>query len=141
MRVVNNPDKYLSKDLVESFFELGKINHVDKTLCGNGATTAFLNTWPKSNKTKILIAPNKGVVVNKQQQYSGSYSFIYQESDDIIYGSSFVIIVANRSSCIVWQIWFNKELCCWFNCYSKLEKLTIAERRSAHLCIHWEEFH
>jgi len=97
MKIITNPDKYLSKRLVNSFFEIGTINHVDKVMTGNGATTAFLTTPPEINKTKILIAPNKGVVINKREQYNdnANYSFVYKESDHIIYGSSFVVIVVD----------------------------------------------
>ena len=97
MKIITNPDKYLSKRLVNSFFEIGTINHVDKVMTGNVATTAFLTTPPEINKTKILIAPNKGVVINKREQYNdnANYSFVYKESDHIIYGSSFVVIVVD----------------------------------------------
>ena len=59
--------KYLSASLVRKTFRSNKITRVDKTLCGNGFTTAFLNLTPDPGKLNVLIEPNTGVILSKQK--------------------------------------------------------------------------
>lgn len=67
--VIENNFKYITKNTLNQCFKNGEINHVDKVICGNGFSTAFLNTKPPKGKINILIAPNKAVVIDKEQSY------------------------------------------------------------------------
>ncbi|WP_420378807.1 hypothetical protein [Gilvibacter sp.] len=67
MEILEYPGKYLPKVIVEATFRKGQITRVDKTLCGNGFTTAFLQISPEPGKLNILIEPNSGVISDKQK--------------------------------------------------------------------------
>lgn len=68
-RTLTNKSKYITKDTLNQCFDLGYTNHVDKVICGNGFSTAFLNTTPPRGKINIIIAPNKAVVIAKEGAY------------------------------------------------------------------------
>jgi hypothetical protein len=68
--ILHNPNKYLSANIVNSCFETGVHNLVDKQITGNGFTTAFLQTKPtKDFQSNIIIAPNRQVILEKKRKY------------------------------------------------------------------------
>ena len=76
MRVVKYKGNYITKDIVKSCFEEGKHNFVDKTFCGNGFTSSFLQIPPKSPLyTNIIVVPNRAVVINKQKSYEADKNY------------------------------------------------------------------
>ena len=85
---LHNSHRYLQPILINQCFTKGKVNHVDKIICGNGFTTGFLSITPTENKINIIIAPNKAVILEKQKAYNqGANSnlrmkFFYKESTD-----------------------------------------------------------
>lgn len=85
--VLENPNRYLSKHIVNKCFRKGKITTVDKVVAGNGFTTGFLNLPIEDGKVNIIIAPNKGVLMNKEDAinknpglYNNRVKFFYKES-------------------------------------------------------------
>jgi len=87
MEIIQSKTAFLSSDLVEKCFKKGKVTHVDKQICGNGYSTAFLNLQPSANKINIIIAPNKAVIIEKQKQYlDGNFNtrikFFFKEGTD-----------------------------------------------------------
>lgn len=91
MRIINNENKYLSPSIVESCFEYDRHLKVDKVATGNGFSTSFLKLNPPIGKVNIMIAPNKAVIMDKQNQYlSGQIDtvnkigFFYKEGTSII---------------------------------------------------------
>jgi hypothetical protein len=88
IKKISYTGKYLKPALIKSLFEKGKVKHVDKTLCGNGFSTSFLTLKPSKGKRNIIIAPNKAVVISKEEAYKkgelgteNKIKFFYQESD------------------------------------------------------------
>lgn len=67
--IVQTKGQYIDTETLLQCFDAGKINHVDKLECGNGFTTSFLNHPPPDDAINILIAPNKAVVISKEQDY------------------------------------------------------------------------
>ena len=74
--------------MIESLFKKGKVQHVDKTICGNGFSTGFLKLKPRRNKANIIVAPNKAVIISKEEAYKkgeldtpNKIKFFYKESD------------------------------------------------------------
>lgn len=83
-----NKDEFLSKELVNSCFESGKHNLVDKQITGNGFTTAFLETPPELDfQSNIIIAPNLQVILDKKRKYDNEVNpklrigFIFGDED------------------------------------------------------------
>lgn len=96
---------YIDRSTLLQCFRPGEITHVDKIECGNGFTTAFLNNEPPEDKVNILIAPNKAVVIGKEQDYliknvSGVRTiptkFFYKSSQDFNFeGAKILVFVAD----------------------------------------------
>lgn len=90
--VIYNHFDYINSETLKQCFTKGKTNHVDKVICGNGFSTAFLNAKPPKGKINILIAPNKAVVIEKSNafeirkglQHKGlnKQKFFYKESQE-----------------------------------------------------------
>jgi len=57
---------------VERTFKPGTLTAVDKTLCGNGFTSRFLEITPQPGRINVLIEPNVGVIQNKQNKYTNN---------------------------------------------------------------------
>ena len=83
-RIIRNPSKYLSQDLIKECFDFETINVIDKEICGNGMSTGFLSLQKEFRQTDILVAPNKSVVIDKRADYeNGQFpnkkiGFIYE---------------------------------------------------------------
>lgn len=67
--VISSTSQYLTPEIVTQCFEKGRVHHVDKTVCGNGFTTNFLQIEPPEGTINVLIAPNKQVLIDKHRQY------------------------------------------------------------------------
>lgn len=88
-RKLLNTSEYISQDVLKQCFEIGKHNFVDKVVCGNGFSTAFLMLPPPEGKHNIIIVPNKAVIISKEKAYQkgeinteNRITFHYKESDD-----------------------------------------------------------
>ena len=82
-----NENKYLDTDLIEQCFTKGGTNFIDKVVTGNGFTTGFSYLKPAFRKVNVLIAPNKSVVTDKEQEHikgkfapSKRVAFVYEGS-------------------------------------------------------------
>jgi hypothetical protein len=93
MTKIHYTGKYLNTEIVKDCFKPNEITHVDKVLCGNGFTTAFLQLRPEKGMVNVLIMPNKGSVVSKDIQnlnprakffYGGSTDFIDSNTDIVV---------------------------------------------------------
>lgn len=89
MKFIKNTSKYVSSKIVEEVFLPGKIVHVDKVLCGNGFTTAFLDILHNHKKgINIIILPNVQAIMSKEEAYQkGAFKlkkigFIYGKSEN-----------------------------------------------------------
>lgn len=88
-----NDKVFLTPKIIESCFKKNKITHVDKQMCGNGFTTAFLNITPVKDKVNIIIAPNKAVVISKQiQTFNQRVKFFYKESSDTTFNDADILV-------------------------------------------------
>jgi hypothetical protein len=85
-RIIRNTERYISENLVEDCFDYECINVIDKVQCGNGFSHGFLSLPKVFNQTDILIAPNKSVVIDKENEAKeGNFpnkkiGFIYEGS-------------------------------------------------------------
>jgi hypothetical protein len=89
-RELLNIDKYISQDILKQCFEIGKHNVVDKVVCGNGFSTAFLMLPPPKGKHNIIIVPNKAVIISKENAFKrgeidtkNRITFHYSEGTDV----------------------------------------------------------
>lgn len=84
MRLIQNQARYITPETLAQCFEIGRVLHVDKVLCGNGFSTAFLTTHPPSGKINVIIVPNKQVIISKQQHLETALriKYVYEESQD-----------------------------------------------------------
>ena len=90
--VIHNNFHYITSETLKQCFLPKTTNHVDKVICGNGFSTAFLNSKPPAGSINIIIAPNKAVVIDKQQSYNirkethskglNRQKFFYKESSE-----------------------------------------------------------
>lgn len=87
MKIIENNDKYVSSEVVQSCFEKGKINYVDKVVTGNGFTTGFGQLTPEFMKVNVLVAPNQSVVKDKEAEHkvgkfapNKNVAFVYEGS-------------------------------------------------------------
>lgn len=87
MITLDNNNKYLSEDILEECFEVGKVNFIDKVVTGNGFTTCFGALNPTMGKVNVLIAPNQSVVKDKEKEHeTGKFApnknvaFVYEGS-------------------------------------------------------------
>lgn len=102
-KLLYNTSKYISQDLLELCFEFGKHNFVDKVVCGNGFSTAFLKSPVKVGKKSIIIVPNLAVIHSKKLAYnkgeidtSNTITFHHQDSiDTISKGGDIMMFVAD----------------------------------------------
>jgi hypothetical protein len=100
---LHNTSRYLTPTLISKCFFEGKTTHVDKQVCGNGFSTAFLQLKPSLSKVNILIAPNKAVVIEKEIQYNDGdllgdnrIKFFYGESvEDNLNEAEVLVFVAD----------------------------------------------
>ena len=90
IRELLNIDKYISQDILKQCFEIGKHNVVDKVVCGNGFSTAFLMLPPPKGKHNIIIVPNKAVIISKENAFKrgeidtkNRITFHYSEGTDV----------------------------------------------------------
>lgn len=86
---IRSTEKYLTSKIVNQCFLKGKVTNVDKQVCGNGFSTAFLNLAVKPGCINIIIAPNKAVLIEKQSTYLANkhnfknrVKFFFKESKD-----------------------------------------------------------
>jgi hypothetical protein len=87
---LDNTTRYIQPELLDKMFVAQKHTVVDKVICGNGASTAFLMQPVQENAVNIMIAPNKGVVIEKEKQYKAGeintqnkIKFFYGETEEI----------------------------------------------------------
>jgi hypothetical protein len=99
MKILENNNRYIDSNLLSQCFERGKHLKVDKVATGNGFSTAFLTETPIFGRINILIAPNKAVVMDKQEAYNtgrlktnSQIGFFYKEGTDVI-GTNFDVMV------------------------------------------------
>ncbi len=83
---------------LDEVFEVGKHNLVDKVLCGNSFTTAFLNSDFHSEKVIVMLAPNRSVVLDKEKQigtYKNGklYSYHYKGSSSVNMNADVYVMV------------------------------------------------
>ena len=69
MKRINNIGERISDDTIQQCFEVGNVLHVDKVICGNGFSTAFLKLKPTIGCVNIIIMPNKGAIKSKELDY------------------------------------------------------------------------
>ena len=63
IKTIRYDSKYLSAQIVENCFTDNKSQLIDKVLCGNGFTTAYLNIKPRnSNQINLIVVP-KGYLI------------------------------------------------------------------------------
>jgi len=104
--LIHNHLNYINSETLKQCFTKGVTNHVDKVICGNGFSTAFLNSKPPKGKVNILIAPNKAVVIDKQNTYEirrasksrglNKQKFFYKESTvKSLKGADVLVFVAD----------------------------------------------
>ena len=74
MITLDNNNKYLSEDILEECFEVGKVNFIDKVVTGNGFTTCFGALNPTMGKVNVLIAPNQSVVKDKEKEHDAHFT-------------------------------------------------------------------
>lgn len=81
------------------------LTHVDKQVCGNGFTTAFFKLKPFPGKVNILIAPNKAVVIGKEEVntnnrikyfYKGSKDTDFNHADVLAFVADSFILYADK---------------------------------------------
>ena len=86
---LHNSSRFLEPATIQKCFFEGKTTHVDKQVCGNGFSTGFLQLSPKMGKVNVVIAPNKAVVIAKENDYNNGklkglnrIKFFYGESKE-----------------------------------------------------------
>ena len=99
IKIIENTARYLSSEIIQKCFIEAKTTIVDKQVCGNGFSTAFLNLPVTVNKVNIIIAPNKAVLIEKQKKhrnFKNRVKFFYAESlDDDFNGADVLFFVAD----------------------------------------------
>ena len=98
MEKIQYTGKYLNSEIVKNCFKPKEITHVDKILCGNGFTTAFLQLRPTKGMFNVLIMPNRGSVVSKRLQNTNPKAkFFYGGSIDYIDSNTELIVSTTDS--------------------------------------------
>ena len=93
-KVIINKNKYLDIGLISEQLELGRITHINKSTCGNGATYSWLHYTPPATKTNIIIEPNVSTIQSKEKEHLSNQNqhntrcFIY-EGNPIDYSKPF----------------------------------------------------
>ena len=82
MKTLINNNRYLDDALVGECFDVGVTHHVDKTMTGNGFTSAMLRINPLKDHTNILIMPNKAGVMGKERAYKDSLKDMKRHQDE-----------------------------------------------------------
>lgn len=104
MKIINNNNRYINSEVLNQCFTKGKHNVVDKVVCGNGASTAFIKEDVQIGHVNIMIAPNKAVIMDKERAYKAGeikglnnrIKFFYQESgDDDFIGADVLMFVSD----------------------------------------------
>lgn len=102
-----NGAKYLPKEIFLKCFKRGGLLHVDKTIAGSGMSHSFLTTSPKEGSINILIAPNRQVVLSKEEGYHSNkdaflnnIQFFCSGSGDTILHKKTNIIVTTTDTCL-----------------------------------------
>jgi len=70
MKILQNSSRHLQSELIQQCFIKNQTTHVDKLICGNGFTTSFVELTPADDKINIIIAPNVGVLEEKEKKYN-----------------------------------------------------------------------
>lgn len=78
-------NEIIEPDYYEQWFSSKKINILNKSLCGNGGTTGFVDFALKRFKGVLILVPNISIVKSKEQQYRDDDNIccVYGESDSI----------------------------------------------------------
>ena len=97
MTEIINSDRYITQETLTKCFSQGKYNYIDKVICGNGFSTAFINNKPPRGKINIIIAPNRAVVISKEAQYRANptgtkMKFFYKDSTDLDFTEAEVLM-------------------------------------------------
>ena len=99
---------------------MGGFHYVDKVICGNGFSTAFINAKPPRNKINIIIAPNRAVVEGKEADYrlNGNRSgnivkFFYKNSIDTDLDANVLMFVADSFLLLKEKIKFIQDKINW----------------------------
>ena len=100
--------KYLPKDVFLKCFKDGELLHIDKTIAGSGMSHSFLNMLPKrQGSINILIAPNRQVVLSKEESYHKNKSsfltdiqFFCSGSKDSILLKKTNVVVITTDTCL-----------------------------------------
>jgi len=128
-RVIHNTSKYLTPNTIQSCFIDNQTTHVDKQVCGNGFSTSFLQLTPYKDKINIMIAPNKGVLIEKHKQYlegeintKNRIKLFYKESRDTDFKDADVLVFVADSFILM-----NKKL---KDISHKIDKVIIDEFHS-----------
>jgi hypothetical protein len=99
--------KYLPKEVFLKCFKKGELLHIDKTIAGSGMSHSFLTTTPKSGSVNILIAPNRQVVLSKEESYrknrasfKNNIQFFCTGSSDSFLLPNTEIVVTTTDTCL-----------------------------------------
>jgi hypothetical protein len=89
MQIINYKGDYITPYIVEQCFKDNTHNFIDKTITGNGFTTAYISIKPsKKYQSNIIIVPNREVILSKRDSYKKDYNlnktkigFIFGDAD------------------------------------------------------------
>ena len=97
--IIKNKQRYIPLDLVNQCFKPNKYLSIDKQVCGNGFSTAFLKIEPALGKVNILLAPNKAFLISKFKEYNteklkttNRIKFFYKESKESNFDDADVLV-------------------------------------------------
>lgn len=62
-------DEIISDDIYERMFSGRQISFLNKTRCGNGGTTGFINYALKNDKGCLVLVPNRSICISKEEYY------------------------------------------------------------------------
>lgn len=104
MIILTNESKYLQPYIVDSCFKSGEFISIDKQVCGNGFSTAYLNLPIPKGFQNIVIAPTKGVLIEKEKdykqnphKYKNKIKFFYKESKETDFENADVLFFVTDS--------------------------------------------
>ena len=121
MREIFNNDKYITQDTLSKCFSLGEVKSVDKVICGNGFSTAFINSDVPKGKINIIIVPNRAVIMSKEASYKenptkNKIKFFYKGSKDTgtdIFDANVLMFVADSFLLMSSSFELKKDLINW----------------------------
>ena len=97
--IIKNKQRYLSLSLVNQCFKPNQYLSIDKQVCGNGFSTAFLKIEPSLGSVNILLAPNKAFLISKFKEYKAEklkttnrIKFFYKESKETNFDDADVLV-------------------------------------------------